>query len=96
MNEKIVPLFRIRRIRKQTKIAQSTFNFNIMLKEKAGELAGTIWEALHQNGKLTAKELKRITKVRADKDLYLGLGWLLREDKITTEEADKEISISLK
>lgn len=67
-----------------------------MLQEKAGELAGAIWEALHQNGTLTSKELKRLTKIRADKDLFLGLGWLLREDKVTTEEADKEISFSLK
>ena len=42
------------------------------------------------------KELKKVTKF-TDKDLYLGLGWLLREDKITVEPVDeKEFKASLK
>ena len=63
-----------------------------MFTEKVGELAGKIWVALNENGKLTGKELKKYIKVRADKELYLGLGWLLREDKIDVIESDKEIS----
>ena len=42
------------------------------------------------------KELKKYIKVRADKELYLGLGWLLREDKIDVIESDKEILVVLK
>ena len=60
-----------------------------MFTEKVGELAGKIWVALNENGKLTGKELKKLIKVRADKDLYLGLGWLLREDKIDVTKAIK-------
>ncbi len=67
-----------------------------MFTEKVGELAGKIWVALNENGKLTGKELKKYIKVRADKDLYLGLGWLLREDKIDVTESDKEILVVLK
>lgn len=67
-----------------------------MFEEKAGELAGKIWEALNKAGELSGKDLKKATKVRADKDLYLALGWLLREDKLVIKEADKDISISLK
>ena len=67
-----------------------------MFTEKVGELAGKIWVALNENGKLTGKELKKYIKVRADKDLYLGLGWLLREDKIEVTESDKEILVLLK
>lgn len=67
-----------------------------MFTEKVGELAGKIWMALNENGKLTGKELKKLIKVRADKDLYLGLGWLLREDKIVVTESDKEILVLLK
>jgi hypothetical protein len=67
-----------------------------MFTEKVGELAGKIWMALNENGKLTGKELKKYIKVRADKDLYLGLGWLLREDKIDVTESDKEILVVLK
>ena len=59
-------------------------------------MAGKIWEALNAQGKLTGKDLKKATKIRADKDLYLGLGWLLREDKIATSEAEKDINIELK
>ena len=40
-----------------------------MLEVKAGEMAGKIWEALDQKGELTGKELKKVIKVRADKDL---------------------------
>ena len=67
-----------------------------MFTEKGGELAGKIWVALNENGKLTGKELKKYIKVRADKELYLGLGWLLREDKIDVTESDKEILVVLK
>ena len=67
-----------------------------MFTEKVGELAGKIWVALNENGKLTGKELKKYIKVRADKELYLGLGWLLREDKIDVTESDNEILVVLK
>ena len=67
-----------------------------MLQEKAGEAAGKIWNALHENnGTLTVKEWKKVTKYRSDKDLFLGLGWLLREDKLTTEEADGDVVVTL-
>lgn len=68
----------------------------IMLEEKAGELAGKIWEALNEGGELTGKELKKVAKVRADKDLYLALGWLLREGKLEVKESEKDILVSLK
>lgn len=67
-----------------------------MLEEKAGVLAGKIWEALHAGGEMTGKDLKKAAKVRADKDLYLGLGWLLREGKIHADEDEKDIRVSLK
>lgn len=67
-----------------------------MLQEKAGEIAGKIWQALDQNGQLTGKELKKATKVKSEKDLFLGLGWLLREDKVQTAEEEKDILVSLK
>ena len=67
-----------------------------MFEEKAGALAGKIWEALNAQGKLTGKDLKKATKIRADKDLYLGLGWLLREAKLVIEEVEKDVEVSLK
>lgn len=64
--------------------------------EKAGELAGAIWNALNENGAMSAKDLKKATKAKSEKDLYLGLGWLLREDKLNVEGDEKEPVISLK
>jgi hypothetical protein len=65
-----------------------------MLKEKAGETAGKIWNALNGTEGLTAKQLKKTTKL-IDKDLFLGLGWLLREDKISAEDVNGEWFIKL-
>lgn len=67
-----------------------------MLQEKAGEISGKIWEALSANGEMSSKDLKKAIKVRSDKDLYVALGWLLREDKIQTREEAKETFIVLK
>ena len=65
-----------------------------MLKEKAGVIAGTIWNALNETEGKTAKQLKKATKL-VDKDLFLGLGWLLREDKVSVEEVEGELFIKL-
>ena len=62
-----------------------------MLKEKAGNVAGQIWTAL--NG-LTHKQIKKATKL-IDKDFFLGLGWLLREDKVSTSEVEGELFVKL-
>lgn len=67
-----------------------------MLQEKAGELAGKIWQALNETAALTGKELKKATKAKTEKELYLGLGWLLREDKVAIVEEEKDIRVSLK
>ena len=63
-----------------------------MLKEKAGVIAGNIWNALNETEGMTAKQLKKATKL-VDKDLFLGLGWLLREDKVSVEEVEGELFI---
>lgn len=65
-----------------------------MLKEKAGETAGKIWNALNGTEGLTTKQIKKATKL-IDKELFLGLGWLLREDKISTSEVEGEIFVKL-
>ena len=67
-----------------------------MLQEIAGEIAGKIWVALNENGELTGKELKKAIKVKSEKEMFLGLGWLLREDKVQTAEVEKDILVSLK
>lgn len=67
-----------------------------MLTVKAGEMAGKVWNALNENGAMTGKDLKKMVKAKSEKDLYLALGWLLREDKIVTTEEDKDVKVALK
>ena len=66
-----------------------------MLKEKAGAMAGQIWEALNGTEGLTQKQIKKVSKMKADKDFFLGLGWLLREDKVSVSEVEGEIFVKL-
>ena len=66
-----------------------------MLKEKAGALAGQIWSALNETEGLTQKQIKKTAKMKADKDFFLGLGWLLREDKVEVSEVEGEIFVKL-
>jgi len=66
-----------------------------VMNEKVGTIAGQIWNALNENGALNTKDLKKAAKVKNDKDLFMGLGWLLREDKVTVTEADKDLIVAL-
>lgn len=66
-----------------------------MITEQAGEFAGRIWNALNETEGLTLKEIKKATKLK-DKELYLGLGWLLREDKVFSCMANEEEIFALK
>ena len=59
------------------------------MKELVGEFAGLIWRALEGKNALSQKEIKKATKLK-DKEFYLGLGWVLREDKINVTEGEEE------
>ena len=63
--------------------------------ENAGAFAGRIWTALNETEGLTLKEIKTKAKLK-EKELYLGLGWLLREDKIFSSVAGEEEILILK
>ena len=64
--------------------------------DNTGSIAGAIWNALNENGAMGAKELKKATKAKSEKELYLGLGWLLREDKLNVAGEEKDPVFSLK
>jgi hypothetical protein len=66
-----------------------------MLKEKAGTVAGLIWNTLNGTDGLTVKQIKKATKL-VDKDIYLGFGWLLKENKVTIEEIENDFFVALK
>jgi hypothetical protein len=63
-----------------------------MIITKIGENAGLIWNAL-QGGALTLKALKKATKLKND-ELYLALGWLARESKVSFTEGE-DLTITL-
>ncbi len=58
-------------------------------------MAGQIWTALNENGALNQKDLKKAAKIRCDKDLFLALGWLLREGKVSINDEAKDILVAL-
>jgi len=66
-----------------------------MFVENVGEFAGQIWRALEGKNALSQKEIKKVAKLK-DKEFYLGLGWLLREDKINVTEGEDENFYALK
>ncbi|MDR1919407.1 MAG: winged helix-turn-helix domain-containing protein [Tannerellaceae bacterium] len=63
--------------------------------ELIGTNAGLVWKALNESGKLSVKEVKKVTKIKAEKDVFAALGWLAKEGKLSFEEADGEIFVSL-
>ncbi|MCQ2065011.1 MAG: winged helix-turn-helix domain-containing protein [Bacteroidaceae bacterium] len=65
------------------------------MNQTVGEYAGMIWRALEGRNALSQKEIKKAAKLK-DKEFYLGLGWLLREDKINVTEGEEENYYALK
>ena len=59
--------------------------------ESIGTTAGLVWTTLSTSGKMSIKELKKATKIKADKELYSALGWLAKEDKLVFEEKDDDL-----
>ncbi len=62
--------------------------------EIIGEWAGKAWTALNEQGSLSVKGLKKVTKLK-EKELYAAIGWLAREGKLNISEVEDEIIISL-
>ena len=60
---------------------------------KIGENAGLVWGAL-QNGAQGIKALKK-KKKKKNEDLFLALGWLAREGKLTFTEAEADTIVAL-
>lgn len=68
-----------------------------MLETKVGEYAGLIWNALNGQAEgMNLKDLKKATKLKKNEELFMGIGWLLREGKLNAEEVEEEVVYSLK
>ena len=70
-----------------------------MLQEKVGEFAGVIWNILNGTNGMTLKDIKAEAKKNdvklLDKDAYMALGWLMRENKLEVTEDGKDLFIKL-
>jgi len=53
--------------------------------EIIGTSAGKIWNALNNKGLLKKKKIMENTQLN-NKDFYIGLGWLARENKVFREK----------
>lgn len=60
-----------------------------------GETAGEIWKLLKEEGPVSLSALVRKTK-RPQTMVYMGIGWLAREDKLVFTQTKRGVSLSLK
>ena len=68
-----------------------------MLETKVGEYAGLIWNALNGNAEgMNLKDLKKATKLKKNEELFMGIGWLLREGKLSVNESEENTIFSLR
>jgi hypothetical protein len=57
--------------------------------------AGLVWNALNKNGPMTINDLMKATALEPD-EIYVALGWLGRENKISVGRRGKISSFSLR
>lgn len=71
--------------------------YKIMNIDTIGLSAGCVWAALNDADALGTKQLKKITKIKTEKELFAALGWLAREGKISFQESEdgKDMIVSL-
>jgi hypothetical protein len=60
-----------------------------------GETAGEIWRLLKEQAPLGVSAI--VSKTKCPRSMvYMGIGWLAREDKLIFTQAKRGISLSLK
>jgi hypothetical protein len=60
-----------------------------------GDSAGKIWQYLDQNGAASVTKITNETGINKN-DVQRGIGWLLKEDKLTIEVVGRTETLSLK
>ena len=75
----------------------TTENCRTMINEKVGENAGLVWNALNTNEEgMSLKDIKKATKIKKNEEIFMAIGWLLREDKLNAVENEEDVIYSLK
>ena len=65
------------------------------MEAEIGNAAGTIWRYLDQHGETTLAGLRQGTKL-SEQLLFMGVGWLAREDKLSFEKEGRTMNIRMK
>lgn len=81
----------------QSKVAAKPVaaKMDISMSESIGAAAGSIWQYLDSNGATTiAKLVKELSE--DEKSIQRGIGWLMREDKITLTAINRVETVVLK
>ena len=65
-----------------------------MLKNKIGENAGKVWSALFDKKEIPVRDVKHGLQM-SDKDLWMAVGWLARENKTALSNPKEIFVISL-
>jgi predicted secreted Zn-dependent protease len=60
-----------------------------------GETAGEIWQLLSNEGPMSFSAIARKTE-RPQRVVYMGIGWLAREDKLEFTQTKRGLAVSLK
>ncbi|NBJ05886.1 winged helix-turn-helix domain-containing protein [Duncaniella freteri] len=65
--------------------------------ETIGLNAGLVWAALNEAETVDTKQLKKMAKIKTEKELYAALGWLAREGKLMFQSTEdgKGLLVSL-
>lgn len=65
-----------------------------MIKDDVGLCAGTIYALLSEKGKLNLRKIGELTR-RRESSIYMSIGWLLRENKISVSRVNDELFYEL-
>ncbi len=68
---------------------------DVTIESLFGSKAGIVWEALNKNGPCNISTLVKTTPLSRE-EVYAGLGWLGRENKINAETQGRAMIFSLR
>lgn len=63
--------------------------------DEISRVPGKIWEYLDKNGESTVYKMKKDLNI-PDSMIYIGIGWLVKENKLNIRRDGGSIKVSLK
>ncbi|MGI9457064.1 MAG: winged helix-turn-helix domain-containing protein [Aeoliella sp.] len=76
-------------------VAKSALAERTVSNDDIGDIAGEVWQLLHDQGEQTPAAIKK--GIKAPGDLVMtAVGWLAREGKLEFQTAGRSVKVSLK